>query len=212
MIVWCHMPPVGAANLSYKYTIDLQRMGLQFSVRNAGHEGRVFSSRFNNQGIRKSGGRRRLGDLISKEYRGMRVSSNQQSLGTLIGLQKGLLLEDADVNCPSHLNKVLLVPHGEPCVSETDSSIVTINNHEIRSPPFFSYEVDDRLKQLKAGDSRAGWLYLALLHALTTHQVADPFTGVTGMERAMQILQSGQCFSSEPLDDESMVRLFMCFY
>ncbi len=69
--------------------------------------------------------------------------------------------------------------------------------------------MDARLKQLKSGDSRAGWLYLAYLHALTNFSIPDPFTGVTGYERAIQILQAGLCFSSEPLDDESLKTMKM---
>jgi len=63
----------------------------------------------------------------------------------------------------------------------------------------------NRLKQLRGGESQAGWAYLSLLHGLTSSTpLPDPFTNVIGFERALQILQSGHCFSAEPYDDETL--------
>jgi len=112
--------------------------------------------------------------LVSQEYRGMRVADIQEGLKTLIGLKSGLLLEDAQINSKAKMKSILLVPHGKVIISKDR---VTINVEDIRNPPFFAYEVDTTLRQLKAGESRAGWAFLAFLHAATSQAVPDPFTG-----------------------------------
>ena len=37
------------------------------------------------------------------------------------------------------------------------------------------------------------WVYLAYLHAVTSSDLPDPLTGISGKEAAMDILQSGRC-------------------
>jgi hypothetical protein len=118
----------------------------------------------------------RQGWLVSQEYVGMKVSPLQEGIETLIGLKSGLLLEDAQINFQAKANSILLVPHGRVIVVP-DKGRVVVNVEEVRSPPYFAFEVDVRLKQLKAGQSRAGWAYLAYLHAVTSQATADPFTG-----------------------------------
>jgi hypothetical protein len=67
--------------------------------------------------------------------------------------------------------------------------------------------VDDKLRQLKGGESQAGWVFLSLLHGLTSSPLPDPFTLVTGTERAFQILQSGNCWSCSPYEGETLRNL-----
>ncbi len=76
-----------------------------------------------------------------------------------------------------------------------------------RIPEVFEFEVDERLKRIRAGQSQLGWLYLAYLHAITASPLPDRFTGMTGTEMSLQILQSAQCWSCQPLDNSALVVL-----
>ena len=63
------------------------------------------------------------------------------------------------------------------------------------------------MKKIRADESISAWLYLALLHASTSHVLPDPFSGVTGTEMSLQLLQSANCWSSRPYDDEAISTL-----
>lgn len=80
---------------------------------------------------------------------------------------------------------------------------VHIGLEHLRNPTFFVYTIDERCRILKARNNFSAWFYLAHLHAITAHPLPDPFTGMTGTERALQILQSGFTWSSAPYDNES---------
>jgi hypothetical protein len=60
------------------------------------------------------------------------------------------------------------------------------------------------LRILQSTDSPTGWLYLALLHAMTSHPLPDCYTGMTGMERSFQLLNSAGCWSDQPFDPISL--------
>ncbi|CAF4787750.1 unnamed protein product, partial [Rotaria socialis] len=72
------------------------------------------------------------------------------------------------------------------------------------SHQYFVFTLNDRLKILQSTDSPAGWLYLALLHATTSHSLPDHYTGMTGMERAFQLLYSAGCWSDQPFNELSL--------
>eukprot|EP00117_Sycon_ciliatum_P029269 scpid2142/ scgid2245/ len=144
------------------------------------------------------------GLLRSGDYTGWCVDSDQ-SLGTLIALSSGLVLvhhkgEVCEQRC-------LLVPHGTPEFAQ-GGSCVKINLTDLREPPVFRVNIQPNLRQLQAPDSRSAWIYLALLHGTTSSVHPDPFTGMTGMEMAMTVLQSARCWSASPLDHTSMYWLY----
>lgn len=144
-------------------------------------------------------------DTQSVEYKDMRVSS-KQNIGTLFGLRFGLVLESTTKNANERL---LIVPHGKFSVTQSGRHVDVENKDEsraLRTPPFFIYHVDNVCKVLRA-NSFAAWFYLARLHAVTSYPLSDPFTGMTGVERALQILQSSFVWSSAPYDDESFKEL-----
>lgn len=133
--------------------------------------------------------------LESIEFGGMHVSSKQK-IGTLYGLANGLVLENS-VNS----SKILLMPHGDIHVECAHSHVyVRINTKvDIRNPPFYQYQVDEICRQLKASNStHSSWFYLTYLHAITSHGQIEPFTRMSGTERALQILQSAFAWSSTP--------------
>lgn len=143
--------------------------------------------------------------LQSFEFNGMCVSLNQK-IGTLYGLNHGLVLESCQVG--KSKPKILLIPHGSvqvQCVNESVSVDVDFFEKSIRNPPIYQYQVDECLKQLKASDSSyTAWFYLAYLHAITSHGQPEPLTGMSGTERALQILQSAFAWSSSPYEPEAL--------
>lgn len=146
-------------------------------------------------------------EILSNEFNNMRVSLHQ-NYGTLYGLHHGLLLESTEDF--QHQSKMLIIPHGEVEAQISKShEIVKINTKsELRSPLFHTYLVDEFCQQLKAKNSSfSAWFYLAYLHALTSYGQVEPFLGMTGSERAIQILESAFVWSSAPYDDESLKTL-----
>lgn len=148
--------------------------------------------------------------LLSNEFSNMRVAINQKC-GTLFGLKHGLILEEADTNISK--SKLLLLPHGNVYTTLHDShTAVKIDlKSDLHTPPCYSYKVDEFCRQLKPiSGTYLSWFYLAYLHAVTSHGQIEPFTGMSGTERALQILQSNFVWSSSPYDHETkqMLREF----
>ncbi|CAF4475702.1 unnamed protein product, partial [Rotaria socialis] len=142
--------------------------------------------------------------IVSREYSDMYIDEDQW-FGTLTGLQSGLILSSFTTNneIPKHyLCRKLIIPFGQIHAQKPS------NNHQMvtidRAPPFlhqyFVFIVNDRLKILQPTISPSGWLYLALLHAMTSNTLPDEYTGVTGMERSFQLLNSAGCSSDQPFD------------
>ncbi|CAF1080146.1 unnamed protein product [Adineta steineri] len=140
----------------------------------------------------------------------MCVEENQW-VGTLTGLQSGLLLSPSPVNnqrLENYPYRKLIVPFGEVHSAETSVNHQTVTIQRISTNPFlhqyFVFIINDRLKILQSTDSPTGWLYLALLHAMTSHPLPDEYTEMTGMERAFQLLNSAGCWSDQPFDGLSL--------
>lgn len=136
-------------------------------------------------------------DLISNEFKGMRVIRDQ-NINTLCGLNNGLILQNQDDD-----SKILLIPNGtvETQIKDTFASVSIKNKDNLRNPPFYQYQVDKFCCQLKSSNgSYASWFYLAYLHALTSNGEIEPFSGMSGTERAIQILGQSFAWSSEPYE------------
>ncbi|UJR12234.1 hypothetical protein I4U23_016411 [Adineta vaga] len=150
--------------------------------------------------------------IMSREYSDMRVDEDQW-LGTLTGLTSGLLLSPLLFNndeskCYSY--RKLIVPFGKvySTIQNDKHQTVKIQRTSLLSDEFLSHYfvfiLNDRLCILQSTDSPTGWLYLALLHAMTSHPLPDQFTAMTGMERAFQLLNSAGCWSDQPYDSLSL--------
>lgn len=177
----------GTTQLKKSADVELVRMNLKFLVERSEADGGHI-------------------DLISNEFSGMRVSQNQ-SVGALYGLEHGLVLESASNNGQM---KMLLIPNGPISVNcrgiHTSASINT--EGKLHIPTFYQYQVNDICWQLKASNGTdAAWFYLAYLHAITSHGEIEPFTGMSGTERAIQILQSAFVWSSSPYELEALKNL-----
>ncbi|CAF4009337.1 unnamed protein product, partial [Rotaria sordida] len=146
--------------------------------------------------------------ITSREYSDMHIDENQL-FGTLTGLESGLLLSSiAKVNHENkhYLCRKLIVPFGQlqsKKNSDNDHQIVTIERKSLETSfihEYFVFTLNDRLRILQPTDSPTGYLYSALLHALTSHPLPDQYTGMTGMERSFQLLYSAGCWSDQPFD------------
>ncbi|CAF3462404.1 unnamed protein product [Rotaria socialis] len=149
--------------------------------------------------------------ITSREYSDMCIDQDQW-LGTLTGLTSSLLLSPLSVKhyrLEHYPYRKLIVPFGTILSTrgqrETHQT-VTIDRPSSMSfsHQYFVFTLNDRLKILQSTDSPTGWLYLALLHATTSHPLPDHYTGMTGMERAFQLLYSAGCWSDQPFNELSL--------
>jgi hypothetical protein len=165
-----------------KVEIELVRLGLKFRLE--GHK------------------------IVSHEYPGYFISSNQH-LGTLVGLRNLVVLEGPTISQFIQPTRLVIIPHAliQNSSSMDHHQTVEIKLNALRHPTFFTYEVDSRLRVLKAGRSQSAWLYLAALHAATASPLPDCFSGLTGTEMAFTILQSARCWSCQPYDAETLTTL-----
>lgn len=137
--------------------------------------------------------------LASRELPGYCVAASQ-GIGTLTGLAHGLVLVDGAPGVHEVPHRRLLIPHG-PLLHSTvrSSSRVAVDVNALCEPPFFVYDVADRLQRLwPTAPSRTALLYLVLLHVWTSGTLPDPFTGMAGAEAGLRLLQGGSCWSNSP--------------
>ena len=146
--------------------------------------------------------------IVSREYPDMCIDENQW-LGTLSGLQSGLLLSPCSAvekQCERYKCKILIVPFGVAIAHrEHDESHHSVTIERVPESTgfldqYFVFTLNDRLRILQSAVSPSGWLYLALLHAITSHVLTDEYTGMTGMERSFQLLNSPGCSTDQPYD------------
>eukprot|EP00835_Amoeboradix_gromovi_P000084 NODE_3_length_56144_cov_0.348184.p3 type:complete len:1927 gc:universal NODE_3_length_56144_cov_0.348184:1632-7412(+) len=127
----------------------------------------------------------------------MNISSEQVKV--LIGLKNKLILEN------TFGELTVLIPHGPLNVSKTNEHvIINIDLTKLSETVYFGYQVDQILRRLMPNQTMESWLYLTLLHAATTHSLADPFTGITGCEQALYLLQTGNVSSCKPYSKKSI--------
>ncbi|KAH8822111.1 hypothetical protein DL96DRAFT_1748059 [Flagelloscypha sp. PMI_526] len=142
------------------------------------------------------------GELSSRQFPGFSVSRSQ-SIGSLIGLKSRLVLE-----CGSR--KCVVLPLVPSCV-EADwnpSSIAPIIT--IVPPPTTLHvpscvlDIDPLLQRLSPQDTTVRtWLYLTLLHLLSSSPLPDPLSGESGIQRSFRMLSSARSISFTELDPES---------
>ncbi|CAF4981090.1 unnamed protein product, partial [Rotaria sp. Silwood1] len=146
--------------------------------------------------------------ITSREYSDMYIDEDQW-FGTLTGLKSGLLLSPIAIikqNNSHYLCRKLIVPFGQvQAIKKSNEDHQTVNIERKSSSTSFIHEyfvfiLNDRLRILQPTDSPTGWLYLALLHAMTSHSLPDQYMGMTGMERCFQLLHSAGCWSAQPYD------------
>jgi hypothetical protein len=167
----------------------------------------------------KAGPEKESAELRPVQHGGYVVAASHlqgSSLGTLTGLQRGLLVYQPT----SASKRLLLVPHGDLHITRSNSSssidrdtllglhqvvdiVCNTNPKCVKEPPIFPFEIDVRLRHLRAPPSRLAWVYLAYLHAAAAGPFPDRLTGMQGTEAAMHVLQSPRCASTEPVSRDA---------
>jgi hypothetical protein len=144
--------------------------------------------------------------IQSRQYRGMIVDPIQ-TMRTLVGLTSKLVLTPSTVV----EDRMVLIPvprtfnaHSVRCVKVPGNHHVSVSINQDEAQAVFAYSLDNTLARvLESGDVQRR-LFLALLHALTSHCLPDPLTGYTGTESALKILQSAAVRSFEYLSAENV--------
>ncbi|RDA87621.1 hypothetical protein CP532_3820 [Ophiocordyceps camponoti-leonardi (nom. inval.)] len=137
------------------------------------------------------GFRLRQGEAVirSRQFLGMQIDSDQ-SVRTLLGFRSKLVLRDIQ----DAQSRKVIIPVGD--IKHQSQQYGQHGRHVIASVTHGSakrvevYQIDNLLRQLKDNGKVESKLYLAYLHALTSYCLPDMFTGLTGTEQALDILQS----------------------
>ena len=135
------------------------------------------------------------GDMECCELRS--IVDPDQSLGTLIGLRSRLILCGSEAVARNH-DRLLIIPEGETTVSQSSNHAQVNISARNNSTRIFRYHIDASLQCLRPVADKLGNLYLAYLHALTSHVLPDPFTNLTGTEEALQLLRLNSMSLSKP--------------
>lgn len=121
--------------------------------------------------------------LISKDFPSMEVAQ-EQTIGTLVGLQSKLVLQRKTDG-----RRKLLIPEGPISYHKGQShTVVRITREDMHT--VHAFDIDEDLGRLVDSGSMSAKLLLAYIHALTASCLPDPFTGHTGTEQALTILSS----------------------
>lgn len=143
--------------------------------------------------------------IVSNQFRGMRVDESQ-CIETLIGLQSKLVL----CNERNPASRLVMIPEGDvsycPGGSEGDrgTSHVEVTIDQSKSTKVQTYNLEEHLGQLTGNGTLQSKVFLAYLHALTSHCLPDKFTGHTGTESALSILRSEGVRSFSCLDQDNI--------
>ena len=123
-----------------------------------------------------------------------KIVCEDQSIGTLYGLKNYIKLQSGE-DSNSH---ELIIPHGEIKLAKWNNlKIVGIGRH-LLTPSYFTFSLNNNLRRIEAPQSQEAWFYIAHLHAVTSLIYRDPFTGMTGTEQAIHILNLKICKSFNP--------------
>jgi hypothetical protein len=142
--------------------------------------------------------------LASRQFPRYSVASSQ-ALGTLVGLQSKLILDSPG----QHRCVVIPVIPNSIATSWNPMQIapvVTIrpskSTKHIRTSVF---EIDQLVLQriLPKDSTLSSWLYLALLHVVTSSPLADTLTAESGVQRAFRMLSNAQSISFKELEETS---------
>lgn len=163
----------------------------------------VFLHRFNLHFLVTEGGQ-----LLSMEYNA--VVDENQSIGTLVGLQSKLVLRDSKTrNSPiDKSGRSVLIPYGQVlCSRDREHTITRVLPQAGLEQRYFVYGLDQYLHKFRGPSDTLGSFYKAYLHAVTSHLLADPLSGRTGTEEAIANLNEASSFVCNPLAEESVLIL-----
>ncbi|KAH9826656.1 Protein of unknown function (DUF3645) [Teratosphaeria destructans] len=135
--------------------------------------------------------------LLSREYRPMAVD-HDQSLGTLIGFSNKLVLKS-----PSSSDRMVLILESS-LTYRKHADHVLCHVSERAGSKVHALGIDGLLHRLQDNGDIGCRLYVAYLHALTSHSLPDPLLRRTGTEQALTILRSKATESFEQLSQSEV--------
>jgi len=155
-------------------TVKLPRHNMAFTVNDEGHL--------------------KCGELHS-------IVDPDQNIGVLYGLQTKLVLQHV-----SSRKRSILIPRGQVVWmrSQGDRVNVKVLPTESSSISFCNYKANTILQRLDPAAEMDDLLYIAYLHALTSHVLADELSGRTGTEEALHCLDIAYLRMWKPLDAASI--------
>lgn len=128
---------------------------------------------------------------------------HDQDIGCLYGLRSKLVLMDTKKCCRS-----VLIPYGNVQLFKTKhQTSVTVNAPKGSHLKCFHYSFDRYLKVLQGSFDMLEILYLAYMHAVTSHILPDPATERSGTAEAIRILRQECLRTSFPLSSETIALL-----
>ncbi|KAF8326329.1 uncharacterized protein EI90DRAFT_3070499 [Cantharellus anzutake] len=147
------------------------------------------------------------GGLCSLNFPGFEIDHDNQSTGTMLGLQSQLVLRQSRYHPARFVepiySKRVIIPVGDvSIVGDGDYVAVTIDHSGSRRVNYYDYDVDTLLGRLVGDGSLSSTLFQAYLHAITSYCLPDPLTSLSGTEEALQILRSARCRSFLSLNDQ----------
>lgn len=161
------------------------------------HELHVCLRRYNLHFLVKNNG-----EVMSLEYKA--IVDPDQNINTLVGLRNKLVLRDASAVDGLHERR-LIIPYGVAHLLRSRYHVsVTIEHGFGDKQRHFVYTLDRHLRKLRGQQDILSTLHKAYLHAVTSFNLPDPFTGRTGTEESISILKEASLFSSVPLAREEI--------
>jgi len=131
------------------------------------------------------------------------AETQYQDINTWYGLKSKLVVQSIN----DRTRRTVLVPFGQiSCERYGPHVSVTINN----AGSYLKFDVNDILGRIDCAADPVLLYHRAMLHALTAHFLPDPLTKRTGVEEALQYLQSGAYRPWTPLNTKAIeVLLFV---
>lgn len=143
------------------------------------------------------------GDQVhSRQYRGMFID-NKQSIGSLVGLASKLVLKN------DQRDRMIVVPVPKAFDPSSVkyakcSQHVSVFINKDYATKVYAYSIDACLGRIIDSGDLESKLYMAYLHALTSHCLPDILTKVTGVESSLQILRSAAVRSFDLLTEQNV--------
>lgn len=138
----------------------------------------------------------------SRQHRGYMLDSNQDA-GTLVGLTSKIVLCHAS----SNEDRVMLIPEGPVKYQKHTGGHIQVTVERKKIKKVHAYALDLNLHRLRCTSSMQAKLFLAYLHALTSHCICDPLTNRTGTESALSLLRFAATLSFERLTTSNVEML-----
>ncbi|GBE85332.1 hypothetical protein SCP_0705190 [Sparassis crispa] len=147
------------------------------------------------------------GELMSRNWRGLIVDSNQSSK-TMLGLSSQLVLTQRASTSSLPPERHVVIPIGDIKFYSSGHHVkVEVETGTTSRTRYHKYRIDSNLGYLVGNGTLLSKLYQVYLHALTSHCLPDPLTGRTGIEEALSEFRSARCLSFQKLGPDEVTLL-----